>query len=94
MLFTAAFPDWLHIQLPETILLRSPRAPMFKRPASVKNLSVLRSSDRKKIIQQVSQSFSLETLDSDAKNSLLPEGAQVYIPADHCLLLLLTDIVL
>jgi hypothetical protein len=50
---------------------------MFKRPASVKNLSVLRSSDRKKIIQQVLQSFNLETLDSDAKNSLLPEGAQV-----------------
>jgi Pre-PUA-like domain len=53
---------------------------MFKKPPSVKNLSVLRSSDRKGIIQQIVQSFNLEDLDQQSKNSLLPEGAQVQPP--------------
>jgi hypothetical protein len=51
---------------------------MFKKPPSVKNLSVLRSSDRKKIIHQIIQAYQLEDGDSaEAKNTLLPDGAQV-----------------
>src|SRR5579863_1925970 len=50
---------------------------MFKKQPSVKNHSVLRSSDRKKIIQQIIHSFSLEDIDQEAKNALLPDGAQV-----------------
>lgn len=53
---------------------------MFKKPPNVKNFSVLRSSDRKKIIQQIGHSFYIDNLDSEAKNGLLPEGAQVSIP--------------
>ena len=50
---------------------------MFKKPPNVKNISALRSSDRKKIIQQIVQSYSLDHLDPAAKNALLPDGAQV-----------------
>ncbi len=53
---------------------------MFKKPPNVKNLSVLRSSDRKKITQQIIQQFYLENVDEEAKNALLPDGAQVCIP--------------
>jgi hypothetical protein len=52
---------------------------MFKKPPNVKNLSVLRASDRKKVIQQIILSFNLKDLDSHTKSSLLPEGAQVCI---------------
>jgi hypothetical protein len=54
---------------------------MFRKPPHVKNLSVLRSSDRKKIIQQIALFYRLEDADSEAKNSLLPDGAQVQSPA-------------
>jgi hypothetical protein len=51
---------------------------MFKKPPSIKNLSVLRSSDRKKIVQQIIQSYSLQDADStEIRNALLPDGAQV-----------------
>jgi hypothetical protein len=50
---------------------------MFKKPPSVKNLSVLRSSDRKKIVQQIIQSYHLEEVDAETKKLLLPDGAQV-----------------
>ena len=50
---------------------------MFKKPPNVKNLSVLRSSDRKKIIQQIVHTFSLENIDLETRNALLPDGAQV-----------------
>jgi hypothetical protein len=50
---------------------------MFKKPPSIKSLSVLRSSDRKKAIHQIVESFGLEDLDVQTRNSLLPEGAQV-----------------
>jgi hypothetical protein len=54
---------------------------MFRKPPHVKNLSVLRSSDRKKIIQQIALFYRLEDADFEAKNSLLPDGAQVQSPA-------------
>ena len=60
---------------------------MFKKPPNVKNLSVLRSSDRKKIIQQILQQFNLENVDQEAKNTLLPDGAQVCFPAGSSLLI-------
>jgi hypothetical protein len=50
---------------------------MFKKAPKVKNLSVLRSSDRKKIIQEIVHEFSLDHFDAEAKNGLLPDGAQV-----------------
>jgi hypothetical protein len=50
---------------------------MFKKPPTVKNLSVLRSSDRKKVLHQIILDFGLDSLSQDAKNNLLPEGAQV-----------------
>jgi Pre-PUA-like domain len=50
---------------------------MFKKPPTVKNLSVLRSSDRKKVLHQIVHDFGLDSLSQDAKNSLLPDGAQV-----------------
>jgi hypothetical protein len=50
---------------------------MFKKPPTVKTLSVLRSSDRKKVVHQIILDFGLDSLSQDAKNSLLPEGAQV-----------------
>jgi hypothetical protein len=54
---------------------------MFKKPPTVKNLSVLRSSDRKKVLHQIILDFGLDSLSQDAKNSLLPEGAQVSPPS-------------
>jgi Pre-PUA-like domain len=54
------------------------RESMFKKPPNIKNLSVLRSSDRKKIIQQIIQSYNLQgIIDTEDKNTLLPDGAQV-----------------
>ena len=53
---------------------------MFKKPPNVKNLSVLRSSDRKKIIQRIIQQFNLDNIDEEARNALLPDCAQVCIP--------------
>jgi hypothetical protein len=53
---------------------------MFKKAPSIKNLSVLRSSDRKKTLQQIVQSLALEDLDAQTRNSLLPDGAQVLFP--------------
>ena len=56
---------------------------MFKKPPNVKNLSALRSSDRKKIIQQIIQQFNLENIDQEARITLLPDGAQVcFLPSD------------
>jgi Pre-PUA-like domain len=51
---------------------------MFKKAPSVKSLSVLRSSDRKKIIQEITRLYAVEGSDSaEVRNTLLPEGAQV-----------------
>jgi hypothetical protein len=57
---------------------------MFRKPPHVKNLSVLRSSDRKKIIQQLAHLYRLDEADSETKNSLLPDGAQVRPLAVSC----------
>jgi hypothetical protein len=57
---------------------------MFRKPPHVKNLSVLRSSDRKKIIQQLAHLYRLDEADSETKNSLLPDGAQVRPLAASC----------
>jgi hypothetical protein len=50
---------------------------MFRKAPHVKNLSVLRSTDRKKTIQQIVQLYHLQHVDPETRNSLLPEGAQV-----------------
>ena len=57
---------------------------MFKRSPSVKSLSVLRSSDRKKVLHQIILDFGLAHLDQDAKNSLLPDGTQVWNYRLYC----------
>lgn len=59
---------------------------MFKKRPNVKNLSVIRSSERKKVIQHITRLYGLEDIDQDTKNSILPEGAQV--PSLHLILLL------
>ena len=67
---------------------------MFKKPPSVKNLSVLRSSDRKRVIQQIIDSFHLESLDTETRNGLLPEGAQVSTPFSLVLTIITNSVLL
>jgi hypothetical protein len=47
---------------------------MFKKPGTVKNLSVLRSTDRKKVVQSIVEFYGWS---DEIKAALLPEGAQV-----------------